>query len=115
MELKKKLSNPELIQTVKNLIQQKWHEQFPDDFIHCTTTDKEVYNSTKGYAYNTYIDFIRNIDTALNCNHPEYKVTDADGYCLGLDFQIKEQQKLLDDIKNCENIKLWCIDNIGTH
>lgn len=111
-KLTKKISNPELMKMVHDLITKKWEEQFPEDFIHCNTLDKDEYNSTKGFAYKTFVSFLRAMDLSLLSN-PEYKISDADGYELGLDVQIEAQERLLNDIENCDNIKMWCIDNIG--
>lgn len=111
-----RISNPVLMKMVRDLISEKWHEQFPEDFVKCNTLDKEVYNSTKDFAYHTYIDFLNNIDRALNTNNPDYQINDYVSYGPGgVEFQIQQQQKLLHDIRHCDNIKMWCIDNIGTH
>lgn len=78
-KLTKKIPNPELMKMVHDLITKKWHEQFPEDFIHCNTLDKDEYNSTKGFAYKTLISFLRAMDLSLTSN-PDYKISDVDGY-----------------------------------
>lgn len=103
---------------VESLISTKWTEQFPEDFIHCSTTDKEEYARTKGFAYRAYIQCLNSIDHLYICN-PDYKVSDywrreqeAKGLN-GEELQRANQLRCLNDIANADNIKLWVIDNIG--
>lgn len=114
IKLTEKLPHPVIMEKIRKLISKKWLEQFPNDFIHCNTLDRDVYKSTKGFAYNTFVSFMRAIHISLMSN-PEYKINDIDGLELGIESQIEAQERLLNDIENCENIKMWCIDNIGAY
>lgn len=114
IKLTEKLPYPVIMEMVRDLISKKWHEQFPEDFIHCNTLLKDVYDSTKGFAYVSYISFLNAMNRSLISN-PDYKINDADGFELGIDVQIEAQERLLNDIENCENIKIWCVDNIGAY
>jgi hypothetical protein len=100
------------LEKAKDAIIKKWHEQFPEDFICCDTTDKEIYRNCNKYPYKVYCLFLNSYQTlydGVNYKLSDYyRLTMEDGEI----FQIKEQLRCLSDIENSNNIKAWIIDNI---
>lgn len=105
----KKIDYTELMPMIEKAITDKWRKQFPKDFDCCKEVPVE---NAKSFAYSVYIGILNNLER-LYYAHPNYKVNDVWKYKISEEFQALEQRKLLEDIKNCDNIKIWCVDNIG--
>jgi hypothetical protein len=111
-EARKPMKMYELEAEVEKLIRRKWNEQFPDDFICVNTDDINVLRSVSKFAYRSYVLALNCLDNVI-LDNPRYRVTDGDGAQFGIEAQIEAQERLLNDIKTTDNIKMWVIDNVG--
>ena len=89
-------------------ISRKFNEQFPGYFIRCKTLDKNIYDTANKSGYSYYIRIL-NADKHC-CFENSYKI--ADYYeTQGIDI-LSERQRLFDSLNNCNDIRIWCFDNI---
>lgn len=94
----------DLQEKLKIVVSEKFHEQYPEIFVKPNTTSKEEYeNSVEGYQL--YINYLNAITRLFKMRN--YRIE-------GFDFYNKNHdgEKLLEDVKNCEDILKFCFFNI---
>lgn len=105
MKITKDTSYHDFIKIIADTITKRLHKDFPQYFIHCSTRDKEIYNNSNKSGYSYYINIINSLKHG--CFENSYKIDDYYE-----DIKYTERQRLLDSLNNCEDIRIWCFDNI---
>lgn len=90
------------------VISKKFSEQFPEYFIRCKTLDITIHNTANKSGYSYVITILNAIKHGRFEN--SYKIDDY-YETLGINV-FEERQRLLNDIKNCTDIRIWCFNNI---
>lgn len=91
---------------IKNVIRQRWENEYPNDFIVCTTRDLSERANANHAPYTWY-------NKVLNGHLPDNITTKIQR----VDFvnpekAIQMRIEIYNSLMNATNLKLWCIENI---
>lgn len=94
----------ELIEEVQTVVSEKFHKQYPEIFVKPNARNQEDYdNAVEGYKlYVAYINAISKLHKMR-----DYRIEGIDFYNNNHDGE-----KLIEDVKNCEDILKFCFFNI---
>lgn len=104
----KNMNSFEFFDLVLKTVADKFHEQFPEYFIRCKTLDKKIYDSANKSGYSYYLRILNSIKHG--CFENSYKIDDY--YEIDNINVFDERERLLNDIINSNDIRIWCFNNI---
>jgi len=85
------------------IFSRKFHEQFPDAFINCTTLDKQVYETSNQSQYTYYMKILNSLAIWDHWNwriasyHPDY---------------LWQRHVMLESLEISGNVMMWAFNNI---
>ena len=82
---------------------EKFHEQFPEAFVVCTTMDKDELATCNKSKYSYYMAICNSLSIY---EHWNWKISPFEENFLS------ERESMLMDLKNSDNVMLWAFENI---